>query len=242
MLYMKTIDELLPLIRKKDLDQETVADANWLFKNHVAKLKNDNTLVWSAPDSYINRIDYLLYGNYLIIVGDYGESIFCRESTFEFWAFSDLGYIMSKIQASSENLTKYDKGVVWDSNKAKNKLEEFFRFFASEYWKIPDALDNEVLDTHDQKREDYLYNEMLKIPEFINIKDQLLDAISSYDEYRQRIFEIQNDLYRAFGDSFYEFSGLMSPGVKRSFRIEAQFLGLRLALAQLGITEKNLNE
>lgn len=83
---------------------------------------------------------------------------------------------------------------------------------------------------------------MLKIPEFINIKDQLLDAISSYDEYRQRIFEIQNDLYRAFGDSFYEFSGLMSPGVKRSFRIEAQFLGLRLALAQLGITEKNLNE
>lgn len=149
---------------------------------------------------------------------------------------------MSKIQASSENLTKYDKGVVWDSNKAKNKLEEFFRFFASEYWKIPDALDNEVLDTYDQKREDYLYNEMLKIPEFINIKDQLLDAISSYDEYRQRIFEIQNDLYKAFGDSFYEFSGLMSPGVKRSFRIEAQFLGLRLALAQLGITEKNLNE
>jgi hypothetical protein len=239
---MKTIDELLPLIRKKDLDPETVADANWLFKNHVAKLKNDNTLVWSAPDSYINRIDYLLYGNYLIIVGDYGESIFCRESTFEFWAFSDLGYIMSKIQACSENLTKYDKGVVWDSNKAKNNLEEFFKFFASEYWKIPNTLDSEVLDTYDSKRQDYLYTEMIKDTKFIDIRNQLLDGIHSYDEYRQKIFEIQNDLYKAFGDSFYEFKGLISPGVKRSFRIEAQFLGLRLALAQLGITETPQHE
>lgn len=239
---MKTIDELLPLIRKKDLDPETVADANWLFKNHVAKLKDDKTLIWSNPDSSINRIDYLLYVNYLIIVGDYGESIFCRDNTFEYWAFSDLGYVTSKLQACSENLTKYDKGVVWDSNKAKNKLDEFFKFFASEYWKIPHTLDNEVLDTYDSKREEYLYTEMMKDSKFSNIRDQLMDEIHSYDEYRQKIFEIQNDLYKAFGDSFYEFKGLMSPGVKRSFRIEAQFLGLRLALAQLGITENPEHE
>jgi hypothetical protein len=218
-----------------------------LFKTHVAKLKDDNTLIWSAPDSTVNRIDYLLYKNYLIIVGDYGESIFCRESGFEFWAFSDLSYIMGKIQACSENLNQYDKGQVWDTKQAIDKLNNFLKFFASEYWvesmkdKEFEKLNQEILETYDSKRKEYLYTKFMEQEEISYIHRQLMDSVSNYDEYRGKLHEIQNELYKAFGDSFYEFPGLMRPGSRRSFRIEAQFLGLRLALAQLGITDDKLN-
>lgn len=238
---MKTITELLPLIKTRDLDPRIVQEAESYFKDHIATQPTPDVIVWAKPGENIHRIDYITYNAYLFIVGDWGENVFWREKGFQFWGNSDLSYLMQKIEASSETQGKYEIGKDWDYKKAEKNLRQAFVDQAREYWldTLPEET-REIIDTaiksmSDEEKDADLLNRYLGGEEIDDLYTSLRGAASDYEEYKGAIWKNYNELHEIFGDDWYEISGLSHPGLHRSFRIDLQFLGLRLAMARLGL-------
>lgn len=241
---MKSIKELLPLVRTKDINPKILLQAPGDFENHIATRVAENNIIWAEPGTNINKIEYLCHNNYLIITGDWGESIFQRASGFEFWAFSDLDYIMSKICACSETGGEHYIGKQWYSDEGDDRLTETFHYNAIT-----------ILEGDRDTTED-IYQELRSISdiavrnkrafEIVSLQDpgysDLLETLGNalhdgYIGYTRKLDENYDFVSEYFGQDFYEITSLVVPGMFRSRRIDMQFIGLRLALAQLGIAE-----
>ena len=89
--------------------------------NPVNVFSPRENLIWSKPGSSMYRVDYLVYGHHLVVVGDLGEAVYgwSERVTLEWIAKLDLDYFAGKCEAS-------EKGrhyVQWSKEKAFDLIQ-----------------------------------------------------------------------------------------------------------------------
>lgn len=78
-------------------------------------------LIWRAPGTSINRVDYLCDGGRLFVAGDLGDAIYITGAhDLAWWTRCDLHYFASKCDAS-----EYGRGYkTWDDDACRGRVNE----------------------------------------------------------------------------------------------------------------------
>lgn len=103
------------------------------FPNHnistFSRTEVAQRIVYRKPDTRIEQMEFIICGNSLIVLGDFGEAIYQWNSNVYFDSFStmNLEYFHSKCKASSESCIPYRNYVSWDEKIAKEKLNALQR-------------------------------------------------------------------------------------------------------------------
>lgn len=106
---------------EKQLDAQFRA---W-FKDHVVthqptSIEGMEVYSWRKPDSYIDSIEYMIRGRYLICIGDQGDAVYewSQGVSLEFLGGLDLDYFAGKCRASSCRSGFGPSGHEWNADKA----------------------------------------------------------------------------------------------------------------------------
>lgn len=92
------------------------------FKDHKARLKDENILIFRNPKCFSYAMHYVIYGNRLFVTGDLIDAVFTWSDQLTFKWLSDLNldYFQSKCRCADQS----DCGMVWDSDAATFNLRK----------------------------------------------------------------------------------------------------------------------
>jgi hypothetical protein len=169
-------------------------------------------LVFKAPGSSIDFIEFTCFRGNLVVTGDLGDAIYevNNPQQLSFWANCDAHYFASKardITGHAKTATQY-----WSHQKAETFLNKFF-----------EELKEEAGKTESEKEKNRLLKQ-IKIWEL----EQPLNLISN--EYEWCRFLESSGAHSLFGDEYTEYWGI---GFERHPGIDLQLEALQRAFKQL---------
>lgn len=112
--------------------------------------------ILKKPDSRVEKVCMFVDGYNMYIYGDYGTLSFDRMTwvaTPDNLAYQDMGYMMSKL--SSNN---YDSIHVFDEDKCKEDLENWFATYIKEYYHFQDDVIKQIIQALEEETFTYSLN------------------------------------------------------------------------------------
>jgi len=98
------------------------------FPNHnistLSKSETFQRVVYRKPDTSFECMEFLIHGNSLIVLGDYGEAVysFSERINFEFLSTCYLDYFHKKCKAYPESCN-HQRFMTWNEKKAQDTLK-----------------------------------------------------------------------------------------------------------------------
>lgn len=167
-----------------------IEDLKEIYKNHrITREKTDSAeiITFKNPQSSSYWIRFLFTSRFMIIVGDFGETIFEFSESINFdrvIGYKNYHYMMTKYNSSSRDRYNFDKNKFLSDC---NQLEEDFL----------DYYDNELPQNISKA--------------FEILKDIGRDCLD-YDNYKNELIRYENDLYCLCEDySYFSFGRVDNP-------------------------------
>jgi hypothetical protein len=147
------------------------------FKKHkVLVTKNDNQLIYELkkPDTFMESIKYINTNGLLVVTGDFGNWVFCREFHPSANGYVSDGYWLEKLHTtSSQDGQKYDSISTEKSIKKAIRELKHYGYSKSEYDQVKAYFQESLHYVYDEL--DYTHFAYREYPYFFEVENVVFD-------------------------------------------------------------------